>query len=228
MKPPTILLSGSTDHKGVEFADQSLSLSLNYPLAIRAAGGLPWLLPCVPERDFIAESVRRCDGVLLSGGDDVQPRLYTEKLPTRLRKTVHLVAPERDLFELLLIAEVFRQRKPLLAICRGHQILNVALGGTLVVDIPSEVPGALNHGRSDRKDQIVHDVEVKPGSLLAKFSGTPRLGVNSSHHQAVKIVAKLLRITAVSRDGIIEGLELEPGSRRLLPYLQARRFLSAD
>src|SRR6266849_3744251 len=154
-KPPLILISGSTASKGVEFGDASLSLSMNYALAIRAAAGLPWLLPCVPERELVAEAVRRSDGVMLTGGDDVQPSLYSAKLPPAIEKTIHAAAPERDLFELLLIDEVFRQRKPLLAICRGHQILNVALGGTLVVDIGSQKPAAMNHRRMDRRSEVV-------------------------------------------------------------------------
>jgi putative glutamine amidotransferase len=223
-KLPSILISGSTDRSGVEFGDFSLDLSLNYPRAIKAGGGLPWLLPCIPERDFIAEAVRRSDGVLLTGGDDVDPKLYVRGLPRALRKTVHAAAPERDNFELMLIDEVFRQRKPLLAICRGQQILNVALGGTLIVDIRRQVAGALRHNRSDRKDEIVHDVKVREGSRLAKVVSGERLGVNSSHHQSVAKLAKHLRTTAESIDGIIEGLELAPAAAGMLPYLLAVQF----
>ena len=224
-RPPLILISGSTEQRGAELDDFSLSLSLKYPLAIEAAGGMPWLLPCLPGPDFVAEAVRRADGVLLSGGDDVQPAVYGRgKLSPSLQKTVHAAAPERDLFELLLIEEVFRQRKPLLAICRGHQILNVALGGNLVVDIGTEVPKALNHCRLKEKHQVVHEVKRKVGSLLAQIAGRDRLGVNSTHHQAVAKIAKPLRATAVSIDGIIEGLEWEPAAGQLLPYLLAVQF----
>ncbi|MCI0744954.1 MAG: gamma-glutamyl-gamma-aminobutyrate hydrolase family protein [Verrucomicrobia subdivision 3 bacterium] len=219
-----VLISGSTEKRGVEFHDLSMSLSLNYALAIQAGGGLPWVLPCVPEREVVAESVAKCDGVLLTGGDDVQPRIYRDDLPPALARTVHPADGERDLLELMLVDEVFRQRKPLLAICRGHQVLNVALGGTLVVDVASEMPDALNHSRTDKKDKIVHDVQVSVGSLLAKATGVTRLGVNSSHHQAVGKIAKPLRITAVSIDGIIEGLELAPAQRHFLPYLLAVQF----
>ena len=172
----------------------------------------------------MAESVRRADGVLLTGGEDVQPRIYGPALRPALGRTVVTEAPERDLFELLLIDEVFRQRKPLLAICRGHQILNVALGGTLFADIPQQVPGALNHGQTGRKDQIVHEVKCGVGSLLAQATGRECLGVNSSHHQAVAKIAKPLLVTAVSIDGIAEGLELGPDARHLLPYLVAVQF----
>ena len=106
---------------------------------------------------------------------------------------------ERDLRELILIDEVFHQRKPLLAICRGHQLLNVALGGTLIVDIPTEVPGALNHGQMDKRSEVVHEVQLTGESLLSKITGKRRLGVNSTHHQAVGRVAELLQVTGRSR-----------------------------
>jgi putative glutamine amidotransferase len=162
--------------------------------------------------------------VLLTGGDDVDPKLYRKNVPPSLAKTVHAADAERDVFELMLVDEVFRRKKPLLAICRGQQVLNVALGGTLVVDIASEVPNALNHSRTDKKDKIVHDTKVDAGSLLAKATGTKSLGVNSSHHQAVEKVAKPLRISAVSIDGIVEGLELKAANRHFLPFLLAVQF----
>jgi putative glutamine amidotransferase len=121
-----------------------------------------------------------------------------------------------------MIDEVFRQHRPLLAICRGHQILNIALGGTLIVDIPTQKPGAMNHQRTDLKSEKVHEVALTPGSLLAKITGERILSVNSTHHQAVGRVAKPLRVTGKSPDGIIEAMELKsPG---LLPYLLAVQF----
>jgi len=122
------------------------------------------------------------------------------------------------------IDEIFRQKKPLLAICRGHQILNVALGGTLFLDIPAQVPHCLRHNRTDKKNDIVHEVKVEKGSVLAKIARKPRLGVNSSHHQAVEKVAKPLRVTAVSIDGIIEGMELRQNCQHLLPYMITVQF----
>jgi len=221
---PVVLISGATEKRGVEFDDLSLSLSMNYARAVQAGGGLPWVVPCLADKGFVAESVARCDGVVLSGGDDIDPKLYRKNLPADIAKTVHAADPERDLFELMLVDEVFRQKKPLLGICRGHQVLNVALGGTLVVDIAAEVPNSLNHSRTDKKDKIVHDTKVEAGSLLAKATGTISLGVNSSHHQAIEKVAKPLRITAVSIDGIVEGLELKAVNRHFLPFLLAVQF----
>ena len=221
---PLILITPCAESRGAEFSDPSLSLSDCYPRAIFAAGGMPWVLPCWPVENLVVQAVRRCDGVMLTGGDDVQPRLYANGLPPRLGRTVSPADAVRDLWELLLIREVFQQRKPLLAICRGQQILNVALGGTLIVDIGRQVPRALNHRRLDRKDKIVHKVALTPGSILNKIAGKQTLGVNSSHHQSVGRLGGSLRVTAVSPDGVVEGLELAEAARRRLPWLVAVQF----
>ena len=143
-KPPLILISPSIESEGVEFRDRSISLSEAYPRAVAHAGGIPLALPVGTSRELMAECVRRADGILLTGGDDIEPGLYGNGLPAKLRRTVETTPDggERDLRELILVDEVFRQRKPLMAICRGHQLLNVALGGTLVVDISTQRPGA--------------------------------------------------------------------------------------
>ena len=219
-----VLITPCTERKGAEFSDPSLSLSDRYPRAIVAAGGMPWVLPCWPAENIVAEAVRRCDGVMLTGGDDVQPKLYANDLTPRLERTVSPADAARDWWELLLIREVFRQRKPLLAICRGQQILNVSLGGTLIVDIRAQVPRALNHGRLDRKDKIVHKVALTRGSILNKIMGKQTLGVNSSHHQSVGRLGASLCVTAVSPDGVVEGLEWAEPARRRLPWLVAVQF----
>lgn len=221
---PLILISPSTQRRGAEFFDYSLNLSDAYPRAIVAAGGVPWVISCTPSPNLIAETVRRSDGLMLSGGDDVQPQLYGAKLSPRLRKTLSPADPARDFTELLLIEEALRQRKPLLAICRGQQVLNVAFGGTLIADIAIQCPDPLNHSRSDLKDRIVHDVEIAPNSLLDNIFKQQTLGVNSSHHQAVGKLASPFRTTATSRDGIIEAFELAPEERDLSPYLLAVQF----
>jgi putative glutamine amidotransferase len=225
-RPPLILLSPNIEKKGDEFGDLSLSLSETYQQALMGAGAIPLALPVTLSRDLIAECVRRCDGVLLTGGEDVDPRVYGDGLPPRLRRKVN-VTPDggaRDLRELVLIDEVFRQRKPLLGICRGHQMLNVALGGTLVADVASQLPGALNHRQMDRRSEIVHEARLTPDSLLAKITGKQRLGVNSTHHQAVAQVAPPLRATAASDDGVVEGLEFKPGAVHWLPFLLSVQF----
>jgi putative glutamine amidotransferase len=223
-RAPLILISPETELKGEEFGDSSISLSEAYQQAVISAGGLPLALPCVATRDTLAECVRRADGVLLTGGNDVNPRLYTNRLSRALVKTLGLATGERDLRELMLVDEIFRQRKPVFGICRGQQILNVALGGTLVVDIPRQIPGALNHSRFDRKGDFVHRARLTAGSLLAKITGKQRLGVNSTHHQAVGRVAGALRVTAVTDDSIVEAMELKSENEGLLPYFMTVQF----
>jgi putative glutamine amidotransferase len=219
---PAILVAPGTEREGAEFADRSLSLSNRYTDAVMAAGGLPVILPATARRKMIAEAVRRCDGVLLTGGDDIDPRRYAPALTGALAKTSVAHDAERDAWEKLLIQEVFRQRKPLLAICRGLQMLNVALGGTLLVDIASQVPNALNHNQMARKSEPVHIISIAGGTLLAKMAGGTELGVNSTHHQAAGRVADPLRIAAQSADGVIEALELkDPGP---MPFLLAVQF----
>ena len=225
-KSPLILISPSITEAGVEFSDQSLSLSEAYTQAVADAGGIPLIAPSGVAPELMAECVRHCDGVLLTGGDDVEAELYTEKLPAKLRRTLGVTPDrgERTLRELFLIDEIFRQRKPTLGVCRGSQLLNVALGGTLIVDIEMQVPGALNHRRMDKRSEVVHEVRLTPGSLLAKITGRKHLGVNSTHHQAVGRLAEPLRAVAVSPDGIVEGVELRPELSGLLPFLVAVQY----
>lgn len=223
-KAPLILISPCTEVKGEEFGDVSISVSETYQRAIMEAGGLPLVLPCMASQELMAECVRRCDGVLFTGGDDVDPKIYGAKLSPKLKKTVAIEPGERDLRELILVDEIFRQQKPLMGICRGHQIINVALGGTLVVDIPSQVPGALNHRQMDKKSEVVHQARLTGDSMLAKITGKQNLGINSTHHQAVGRVAKPLRVTATSEDGIAEAMELKPEEAHLLPFFMTVQF----
>jgi putative glutamine amidotransferase len=220
-KRPLILVSPSVETKGAEFEDLSLSLSAPYERALLNAGMLPWPILSLTSRDEIAECVKRADGVLLTGGEDVHPVLYDQKMPQRLRKKC-LLTPDggaRDLRELMLVDEVFRQRKSLLAICRGHQILNVALGGTLIADISTQLPRTLDHRRMDKRSAKVHDVQLTPGGLLAKITRKRVLGVNSTHHQAVARPAEILAVAGQSADGVIESMQLKPAAARLLPFL---------
>lgn len=221
-RPPLILITPSLQRRGVEMADSSISLSNRYAGAVLAAGGVPVVLPCETAPSFIAAAVRRADGVMLSGGEDLQPELFTKRLAPKLAATVRALEPERDLLELQLIDEVFRQRKPLLAICRGHQVLNVALGGTLIVDISQQMPGALDHRRLDRRYDPVHEVRLTRGTVFARLMGEKALQVNSTHHQAIGRVAKPLRVTGRSPDGIVESVELR--DPRQLPFLQSVQF----
>jgi len=219
-----ILISPDFQSKGVEFNDASMSLSSRYPMAIAACGGIPVAMAHTDSKEMVAEYVRNADGVLLTGGDDVNPDIYGPKLSSSLKSKAITTEDggRRDLFELLLVDEVFRQRKPLLAICRGHQVLNVALGGTLIVDIPTQKPSETNHRQMDRKCDVVHSVRLTGGSLLSKIAKTKMLGVNSTHHQAVGRVAPGLKVVARSQDGVAEAMELKGNGQ--LPFLLSVQF----
>ncbi len=221
---PLILVSPSAETKGVEFGDTSISLSETYQEAIIQAGGLPLALPGSASAELIAECVRRCDGVLLTGGDDINPELYATNVAPELARTVVPEPGGRDLRELLLVNEVFRQHKPILGICRGHQIMNVALGGDLIIDIPQQVPGTLGHRRMEKKCEVVHEAQIQPDSLLAQITGRAVLGVNSTHHQAVGRVAEPFQVSAQSQDGVVEALELKPEAAELLPFFLTVQF----
>ena len=219
---PLILVTPCQQAAGTEFADASISLSNRYTQAINDAGGTPLVLPVTATRDQITELVRRADGVLLTGGEDIELKHYAPDTSPELAAKLGEVEPERDLLEFALVDEVFRQRKPLLGICRGHQMLNVALGGTLIVDLPSQRPDALLHKQMERKFELVHDVTLAPDSQIADILGTPQTGTNSTHHQAVARVADPLRVTGTTSDGVVETMELK--DRAKLPFLQSVQF----
>jgi putative glutamine amidotransferase len=227
-KPPLILISPSIEKQGVEFNDVSISLSMRYELAILAAGGIPVIAPATTDRAILAESVRRTEGVLITGGDDINPELYADryekKLSQKILETVEQTPDngQRDVRELILIEEIFRQRKPVLAVCRGHQLMNVAFGGRLIADIDLQVPQALNHRRPDQPMELVHEAALTVGSLLSKICKTRVLGVNSTHHQAIVQPAEPFVATALSSDGIVEAMELKSGLE--LPFFLSVQF----
>ncbi len=221
---PIILITPSNEAAGAEFGDESVSLSNCYPDAIHEAGGVPLILPRIPSPELISEALSKADGLVLTGGDDIQCSLHRPRLRAALREKGGETDPKRDLMELLLINEALAVKMPLLAICRGHQLLNVALGGTLFVDIASERPGAMRHNCSDQKDAWVHEVSILPGSLMAQIVGDVSLRVNSCHHQAVKSISPALQATASSPDGIIEAMELKPAVGKAHPFALAVQF----
>ena len=171
-----------------------------YVDAVVRAGGLPFVLPVLEPGDA-EPALLALDGLLLTGGGDVDPVRYGEAPVPE----VYGVDPGRDAFEAALVVAAARAGLPLLGICRGTQILNVTLGGTLHQHVPA-VTGR-NHCLRDRSSELVHEVRITPGTLLAGTAGAPAIGVNSLHHQAVDRVGAGLRAVAWSDDGIIEGVE---------------------
>lgn len=178
-------------------------LRQDYVRSIDQAGGLPFVIAptSVASAGELLDGVR---GLLLSGGSDVDPALYGEER----HPSVTNVVRERDDFEIALLREALGRDLPLLAICRGQQVLNVAAGGTLVQDIPSELPNGLDHDPERERWETAHEVELLPGTRLRAVLGRDRVAVNSFHHQAVKDVGRGLVVSArATGDAVIEGVE---------------------
>ncbi len=200
MRPVIGVTSGVRDVATLAGVGANHTVDRSYTAAITAAGGLAVVLVPV---DDVTGVLARVDGLLLSGGGDVDPARYGGEW----HDTVYGVDPERDAFELALASAAADRRLPTLAICRGMQVLNVALGGSLVVDVPSAVDGALTHSRVGEHARERHQpVQVEAGCRLAALVGE-RLDVNSIHHQAVDRLGRGLRVVARAPDGIVEALE---------------------
>ena len=172
----------------------------DYVASLERAGARVRVLDAT--RDRLPGALGDCDGVLLTGGADVDPREYGEAQ----HPTVELDAA-RDEYELALTKLAIARNLPLLAICRGVQILNVAAGGTLIQDLPSQHPSQIPHSVTEPKDAIAHEVTITPHTCLSMLLGKPAMAVNSRHHQAVKDAAAGFVVSAVSPDGIIEAIE---------------------
>jgi putative glutamine amidotransferase len=180
-------------------------LKPDYRASVEAVGGrLKELTPA----DALPAALDGCHGLLLTGGPDVDPQEYGD---AERHATVEVDA-ERDRYELALARDAMARNMPVLAICRGAQVLNAAAGGTLMQDIPSAVPGALNHQHVESKTALVHEVTVQPRTTLwsvlsPRLDARHQIPVNSRHHQSVKAVAPGFVVSAVAPDGVIEGIE---------------------
>jgi putative glutamine amidotransferase len=181
----------------------------SYVEELRKVGAVPWVIPLIPEDpDTLQEIFDRLDGVFITGGVDVDPSRYGEPKTELCGRT----DPDRDAVEIALLRHALARDLPVLAVCRGIQILNVACGGTLYQDVTAQVPAALKHDyfptpQQPSRKYLAHDVTVKPGSRLGHIIGDAVVPVNSMHHQAIKTLAPNLAATARAPDGIIEGVE---------------------
>jgi len=188
-----------------------LGVRRDYIRSVEKARGLPLVLAPGGPADA-SDLLDRIVGLLLTGGSDVDPSLYGEEPHPKLGRVIR----ERDDFELALCRDAFRRDLPTLAICRGHQVLNVATGGTLVQDLPSEVSGGGDHDRRSERWERAHDVRILQGTRLRAILGRETVAVNSFHHQAVERLGEGVVVSALStRDQIIEGIEM-PGRRFVL------------
>lgn len=197
------LVSLQSDEPGL----RRYAVAQYYVRGVEEAGGLPVLLPSLaPER--AAEVLQRLDGLVLTGGADVDPDLYGRAAHPRLGP----VDRPRDLFEIALLKAARRAGQPIFAICRGMQVANVAFGGALVQDIPSQHKDAIQHDQQTISiEHASHTVRIEGGSALAGLAGALNVRVNSYHHQAIEQPAEGFRATAYASDGIVEAMEAVDG-----------------
>lgn len=198
-----------------EALPESWVMNQRYSRVVAGVGGLPVMIPLLDDEEILRALYDRMDAVLLPGGVDLDPATYGESpLPTCGR-----LDPARDRVELQFARWAIDEGKPLFGLCRGLQIMNVALGGTLYQDIAAQRRDAIKHDyfptAGFSRDHLAHPVTVASGSRLGALVGTAPLEVNSMHHQAVKELAPALVSTAVAPDGVIEALE-SPGEQFLL------------
>ncbi|GHU67363.1 hypothetical protein FACS189413_01990 [Bacteroidia bacterium] len=194
-----VLIGLSVNHK------ENLScISTAYSDAVILAGGTPVLIPLTDNTAVLDRILSQIDGLILSGGGDIHASFFNEEL----HPTVESCDLERDRYDLYLARKAVAKQMPVLGICRGHQVINVAFGGSLIQDIPSQIAGSkINHSQSEARETGTHKVSVSTGSKLHNILKTNELSANSFHHQAVKKAAGPFAVVAVADDGVIEAIE---------------------
>jgi putative glutamine amidotransferase len=179
-------------------------LPCDYATSVERAGGIPLAIPYRTDLSLIPEILDRLDGVLFSGGDDLDPTLYGEQRHPR----AEAIDPDRQQFELALLAEVERRRVPALGVCLGSQLMNVHRGGSLIQFLPEhERHEPIEHRKVVDGDRRLHPVKIDPDSILGKAIGKGEILANTRHKQAINKVGRNLRVTAHALDGVIEAIE---------------------
>ncbi|MBI3243979.1 MAG: gamma-glutamyl-gamma-aminobutyrate hydrolase family protein [Chloroflexi bacterium] len=205
-------LIGITTHRrdSDEGKKDMFAIMAAYVDSVRNNGGAPVLLPLGQTEPELRDLFERLDGIILSGGGDIDP----ERLSVPTHETVYGIDQDRDRVEYNLVRWAVKEEKPFLGICRGAQVMNAALGGSLVIDIASHIEGAAKHNYFPGypRNKIVHPVSIGEETRLAEILGKPIVQVNSLHHQAVASAAPSLEVVASAPDGVIEGIEV-PGHR---------------
>lgn len=192
-------------------------MNQRYFHAVTAAGGVPWMIPLLDgDLETLREIYDRLEAIVLPGGVDLDPATYGEPPHPRCGR----IDPARDRVELQLTRWAIAEGKPVLGLCRGIQVINVALGGTLWQDIESQLPQALKHDYSPTagfaRDYLAHPVELAADSRLRTLLDRDKLRVNSMHHQAIRALSPELVATAVAPDGLIEAIEARAADRFLV------------
>ncbi|MDQ0416308.1 putative glutamine amidotransferase [Croceifilum oryzae] len=186
-------------------SDEFTKIRRSYANSVATAGGVPVLLSPIVDERLAEELADRLDGLLLSGGGDINPIHYHEEP----HPTLDLVCDIRDQYEFQLAKAFMNCKKPILAICRGAQVLNVVLGGTLIQDVPSQVTTDLPHSQEADRHVATHAIQIDPQSKLAEILDECQIDVNSFHHQSVKDLPGTCLATAYAPDGVVEAFEYQ-------------------
>lgn len=206
MKKPLIGIVGNIliDEGGMFPGYKRSYVNDDYVQAVLMAGGIPFILPVILDSEAVKQQIAMVDGIVISGGYDVNPMVYGEE-PTQKQG---FLCPERDEFDIAVVKAAFELKKPTLGICRGMQILNAVAGGTLYQDL-SQIEGCyIKHVQSSRPEVAGHNIEVFGETKLQSILGE-KVVVNSFHHQAIKDLAKGFKVCAKAKDGVIEAIEME-------------------
>ena len=204
---PIIAITPEVDENAVT------RLNNTYIKAIEMAGGIPFVIPYTASEETISVLLDACDGVVFSGGADVDPKRYGEEAKATCGKIQYL----RDELEFTVLKIALEKNKPILAICRGSQLLNAFFGGTLYQDIPTERPSEISHKQDEPYSSPSHLIRINENTPLSELISADTMLVNSIHHQAVKELASELEVMAVADDGLIEATYL-PEYRYLRAY----------
>lgn len=198
-----VAITTTIDPQGGDYKKPRIGLYANYATALQRVGLTPMLITPAHSAESIHQLVGLCEGLVLSGGEDIDPSCYGEDPIPELGQ----VNPARDFAEMRALDAAAKRDLPILGICRGHQLLNVYLGGTLCQDIGTEMGTAFSHLQTTPWGSHHHEVAVEPGSRLGRAVGGDRLRINSYHHQAIRHLADDLVVTARAEDGLIEAVE---------------------
>ena len=198
---PVIAVSSYIANKDIYYG---YGTSGDYIKAIDGAGGIPVQLPTIKNSADYEQVLRHADGLLIPGGCDIAPYFFSEQPEKALGRIDALV----DQQEMELVRLAYDAGIPILGICRGHQVINVAFGGSLYQDIPSAIPEAIGHDQSGcKREELYHKIDIQPSSRLHRIFGKDSLYVNSFHHQAVKQLGDGLQAVATAPDGVVEAIE---------------------
>lgn len=210
MSKPIIGIAGSEirDAEGPFYGYRRSYVNEDYVDSVVQNGGIPYIIPFTANDEVVIGQIEHVQGLILSGGHDIDPHLYGEELQPNIGE----IWPARDHFDMLLLKIAEEKGLPILGVCRGAQLINVAHGGNLYQDAGYRKEKTLKHNQGHTPDLPTHGVKLKEGSLLARTIGKTEFLVNSFHHQLIKDVAPDLREVATATDGVPEGLENDQGN----------------